>query len=174
MKLEVSICEEKTYSDIYTSEAEKLRNHLYYKCGDLVVAEDLMQEAFIKLWNKCAEVLIETVTGFLYTVSNRLFIDKIRSEKVALNFEKSQLPESNSPDPYFILRTEEFREKIETSISNLPEGQREAFLLNRIDKLTYKEIAERLEISTTAVENRMNKALLKLKTNIEEFKQYNI
>lgn len=74
---------------------------MYYKCGDLAVAEYLMQEASIKLWNKCAEVLFENVTGFLYTVSNRLFIDKIRSDKVALNFEKLRLPESNSPDPYF-------------------------------------------------------------------------
>ena len=169
-----SICEEEIYSTIYTNEAERLPNHLYYKCGDIAVAEDLMQEAFIKLWNKCAEVLLDTVTGFLYTVSNRLFIDKVRSDKVVLNFEKSHFINNNSEDPYFILRTEEFRKKLESAISNLPDGQREAFLLNRIDKLTYKEIAKRLEISTTAVEKRMTKALIKLKSSIEEIKTMNI
>lgn len=168
-----SICEEETYNNIYRNEAEKLRNHLYYKCGDFAVAEDFVQEVFLKLWNKCKDVVLETVVGFLYTASNRMFIDKIRSEKVSLKFEKKQLPQINSEDPYFQLRTEEFREKIETAISNLPDGQREAFLLNRIDKLTYKEIAVKLEISTTAVENRMSKALVRLKNTIEELHDFN-
>ena len=88
--------------------------------------------------------------------------------------QKTQILNNNSEDPHFILRTKEFREKLETAISNLPDGQREAFLLNRIDKLTYKEIAHLLEISTTAVENRMTKALIKLKSSIEELKTMNI
>ena len=111
--------------------------------------------------------------GFIYTVANRLLIDHFRAEKVALKFEKPTT-DIDHEDPYFVLRTEEFRGKIEQSISALPEGQREAFLMNRIDKLTYKEIAERLDISQTAVEKRMAKALLKLKSDIEELKKMDI
>lgn len=169
---EESVCDEQVYHDIYTAEVEKLRNHLYYKSGDLVIAEDLAQDSFIKLWKKCAEVVYETVLGFVYTVANRLLIDHFRAEKVALKFDKPKPSEIDHEDPYFVMRTEEFREKIEGVISDLPEGQREAFLMNRIDKLTYKEIAERLDISTTAVEKRMSKALLKLKSSIEEFKNF--
>jgi RNA polymerase sigma-70 factor (ECF subfamily) len=165
-----SICEQEVYSDLYRTHAGQLRNHLYYKCGDMAVAEDLVQESFIRLWNKCKEVVFDTVVGFVYTVANRLFLDKMRSEKVALKFEKSLVTQNNNEDPLYILRTDEFRVKIEGAISELPDGQREAFLLNRIDKLTYKQIAERLEISETAVEKRMTKALVKLKSKIEEFK----
>lgn len=167
-----SVCDEQVYHDIYTAEVEKLRNHLYYKSGDLVIAEDLAQDSFIKLWKKCAEVVYETVLGFVYTVANHLLIDHFRAKKVALKFDKPEQSEIDHEDPYFVMRTEEFREKIEEVISDLPEGQREAFLMNRIDKLTYKEIAERLDISTTAVEKRMSKALLKLKSSIEEFKNF--
>jgi len=134
------------------------------------VAEDIAQESFIRLWQKCADVILEKVTGFVHTVANRLFLDQVRSKKVSLRFEKDQLPQQNSEDPYYILRTEEFRERIEAVISDLPEGQREVFLLNRIDKHTYKEIAEMLGVSQTAVEKRMAKALVKLKDRIEEFK----
>ena len=51
----------------------------------------------------------------------------------------------------------------QSAISDLPEGQREVFLLNRIDKKTYKEIAEMLDISVKAVEKRMNLALQDLR-----------
>lgn len=170
----ISICEEEVYSSIYQAHAEKIRNFLYYKCGDLDKAEDLVQDAFVKLWKKCAEVIYEKVVGFLYTVSGNLFLDQVRSEKVSLKFEKSLLPQTDKNDPQFLLQTEEFRDQIERAISNLPDGQREAFLLNRIDKLTFKEIAQRLEISQTAVEKRISKALANLKERIEELKEYKI
>jgi len=53
---------------------------------------------------------------------------------------------------------------LEEAINSLPEGQREVFLLNRIEKHTYKQIAEMLDVSVKAIEKRMHKALLKLKT----------
>lgn len=169
-----SICEEKHYSALYIKDAEKLRNYIYYKCGDLDLAEDIAQESFIKLWQKCKDVIFDKASSFLFTIAHRLFIDSTRKDKVVLNFAKSQVPKSNSEDPSFILETNEFKEKIEKHISDLPDGQREVFLLNRIDKLTYKEIAKTLDISETAVEKRMAKALLKLRDQIEEFKTYKI
>ena len=53
------------------------------------------------------------------------------------------------------------------AIASLPEGQREVFLLNRMDQMTYKEIAEFLGVSQKAVEKRMHKALVKLRKTIK-------
>jgi len=64
--------------------------------------------------------------------------------------------------------------QIEEAISALLSAQREAFLLNRIDKLTYKEIAIRLDISQTAVEKRMTKALIFMKNRIEELRKFKV
>ena len=169
-----SICNDHVYDGIYREHAEKLRNFLYYRCGDIDKANDLTQEAFLRLWNKCAEVIADTVVGFLFTAARNLFLDQKRSEKVSLKFEKSQLPKVNREDPFFYLRTKEFQVKIDEAIAQLPEKQREAFLMNRIDKMTYKEIALTLRISQTAVEKRVAKALLALKKAIEEFKDYKI
>ena len=169
-----SLCNEHVYNGIYQKQVQKLRNFIYYKCGDLDMAEDITQESFVKLWLNCATVVMESVMGYLYTIANRLFIDQTRSQKVRLKFEKEPIKTSNTEDPYHQLRTEEFREALETTISDLPDGQREVFLLNRIDGHTYKEIAEMLQISSTAVEKRMAKALAKLRDRIQEFKEYKI
>ena len=171
---EESLCNEHIYNSLYQKQVEKLRNFVYYKCGDLSLAEDIAQETFVKLWTNCAKVVLESVMGYLYTIANRLFIDQTRSQKVRLKFEKEPIKTSNTEDPYHALRTEEFRELLETTISDLPEGQREVFLLNRIEGYTFKEIAEMLGVSSTAVEKRMAKALVKLRDRIQEFKEYKI
>ena len=173
MSNSVSVCDETIYSDLYRTHAKTLRNHLYYKYGDLKKAEDTVQEAFLKVWVKCSEIVYEKFASFLYTISNNLMITVLRREKVALKFEKTLIKVSHDEDPYFELRTNEFRNTLEKAISNLSEKQREAFLMNRIDKLTYKEIAERLGVSQTAVEKRIAKALLELK-NISEIKKFKL
>ncbi len=174
MKADYSLCNESVYNSVYREQAEKLRNLMYYKCGDLAQAEDLVHDSFVKLWNKCAEVIYDKVGGFLYTLANNLFLDQIRSKKVSMNFEKTLSPQNNTEDPYYQLRSDEFKKTLEDAIAGLPEGQREAFLMNRIDKLTYKEIAAQLGISQTAVEKRISKALGRLQGLIKEFESFNI
>jgi RNA polymerase sigma-70 factor (ECF subfamily) len=56
--------------------------------------------------------------------------------------------------------------KLENAISSLPERQREVFLLNRIEKKTFREIAELSNVSVKAIEKLMHKALIKLRTQI--------
>lgn len=168
------ICEENIFSNIYVSTAEHLRNYIYYKCGLLDVAEDITQLTFLKMWERCREIILGKARSYAFTVANRLFLGQVKSNKVALKFLKEKISNVNNDDPEGMLISDELRIKIETSISELPEGQREVFLLNRIDKMTYREIAVTLNVSETAVEKRMSKALLKLRDKIEEFKQYNI
>ncbi len=61
----------------------------------------------------------------------------------------------------------EYMKKYQTALANLTEGQREAFLLNRIEGKKHKEIAELLEISVKAVEKRIYGALKSLRNEIE-------
>ena len=50
----------------------------------------------------------------------------------------------------------------------MPEKQRTVFLMNRIDELKYKEIADQLELSVKAIEKRMSQALVHLKTQLKD------
>ena len=66
----------------------------------------------------------------------------------------------------FLFEEKEFMKKLQDAIAILPEKQREVFLLNRIDKMTYKEIAVLLNLSVKAVEKRMHNALIVLREKI--------
>jgi len=53
---------------IYDEYFEALRGFLYYKCGDIEIAEDLVQEVFIKVWEKRDDIEKSTVKSLLYTM----------------------------------------------------------------------------------------------------------
>jgi RNA polymerase sigma-70 factor (ECF subfamily) len=173
-KVSKSVCEENNYREVYNQNGKLIRNFIYYKCGDLSHAEDITHEAFIKLWEKCASVIITKAKSFLYTVANRIFIDSLRHKKVALNFisERSSIVDLQDPD--YLLRETEFKDILQKAISDLPENQREVFLMNRIDKMTYSEIADALDLSVKAVEKRMHLALETLKDRIKELNIHKI
>ena len=143
-----------------------IKNFLYYKCGDVALAEDLTQDVFMKVWDKREEVNQETVKSYLYTIANNMLLNKIRHDKVVLNFAEKHKDQKNAQSPEYALEEKEFKQKLEQTIGAMPEKQREVFLMNRIDELTYKEIAERLELSVKAVEKRMHGALNYLKERI--------
>ena len=69
--------------------------------------------------------------------------------------------------PPWSKKEEEFKTKLQNAIAALTEGQREVFLMNRIDGKKYKEIAEILNLSQKAVEKRMSGALKALRLQIE-------
>lgn len=161
-----SVCDSKTFDAIFASHANDLRNFLYYKYGDFEVAEDIVQESFLKLWLNCAKVTFEKSKSYLFTIASNLFIDEKRHQKVILKFQETKPISWHNESPEFILEEQEFLIKLQKTLANLPVKQREVFLLNRIDKKKYSEIAEMLKISVKAVEKRMQKALLIIKKEI--------
>jgi len=169
-----SVCEESNYRKTYGEHAVKLRNFMYYKCGDLQRAEDLMHEAFVKLWENCKKVFLEKAKSFLFTTANRLFLNEVEHDKVTLKFEKQQTSMDNRQDPQFKLEEEEFKQQLEKAIADLPESQREVFLMNRIDKMSFQEIAEIQGVSLSAVHKKMYKAMDKLKDSVEILKDIKI
>ncbi len=162
-----SVCDQPVFTDLFETHAEAVRNFIYYKCGDRDQAEDVMQEAFIKLWHHCKKVIFEKAKGFLCTVANNLFLNQVARQKVRLEYSKIPRSNKNVESPDFVMEEKEFMDKLQNAIAELPEGQREVFLLNRIDKKTYYEIAEMLDISVKAVEKRMHNALKKMRVIIK-------
>ncbi|AWH83706.1 RNA polymerase subunit sigma-70 [Flavobacterium album] len=165
------ICEELTFSNFFKSHAKTLRNYLFYKFGNEEQAEDVTQEAFIKLWENCATVPPEKAKSFLYTVANNTSLNHVAHQKVVLDFnKKSTAPVTDSQSPEFLMEEEQFKVKLQKAIAGLSEAQRSAFLLHRIDGKKYHEIAEILEISVKAVEKRIHGALQQLRKDIDNIR----
>lgn len=156
-------CKDDIFKSVFNEHGESVRNFIYYKSGNLAQAEDLMQEAFVKLWENCAKVPTEKVRSFLFKVANNFFLNQVEHKKVVLKFEKRGGSGIDKQTPEYMMEMKEFKERLELAIAALPEDQRVVFLMNRIDKKKYREIAEELGLSVKAVEKRMHKALVALR-----------
>ena len=163
MQESFNICNEREFEQQFKSVAPLLRNFLIFKFKDQLRAEDVIQEAFAVLWEKCKEVLPNQAKAFVFRVAQNQFLGGIKKDMVAQKHIPFVVKTSDHEDPAYHMEYNEFESSIQSCIDQLPDGQREVFLLNRIEKKTYAEIAELLEISVKAVEKRMHKALLKLR-----------
>ena len=163
-----NICDEQIFSQLYRKWATDLHNFVYYKYGPQVNPEDKVQEAFITLWNKCRETSVEKARSFLFTIVNNLTLNEIKHQKVVLKYQERRPREYTNENPEFLLEENEYLQKYQKALAKLPEGQRTAFLLNRVEGKRHKEIAEILGISRKAVEKRIYKALDKLRIDLGE------
>ena len=80
--MDQNVCEESLFSRIYQKWGQALFNFIRYKTKDVDQANDLVQEAFITLWDHCAEVSPDKAKSYLYTVANRKFLNQIAHLKV--------------------------------------------------------------------------------------------
>jgi RNA polymerase sigma-70 factor (ECF subfamily) len=130
-------------------------------------AEDIVQDTFLKVWEKKDEIRTDTVKALLYRIANNLFLNRIEHQNVKFKFiaEYEGNEYFNAPD--FELEMREFDRKLQNALSDLDEKNRSVFLMNRIDDLTYSQIAENLGLSVKAVEKRMGKAIAFLKERLD-------
>ena len=161
---------------------EILFNHYYSKlCTYAIifvkyqdVAEEIVQETFIRIWEKRSDIIIETTfKAYIYrSVHNYCInylksIKHIRDKQEAARIEISRQFEVNikNLDTGVIdqLVYEEFNIQFARALESLPNQCREVFLLCRNEQLTYTETAERLNISINTVKSHMKTALMKLK-----------
>lgn len=123
------------------------------------LAEDLVQDVFLQLWEKKDNIKDETVRAFLFTVAKNDFLKSTRRKKNDLKFRAGFFENTENKSPEYILEMKEFDEKLQRVISGMPEKCRTVFLMHRIDGMTYNEIAGTLKVTVKAIEKQMSKAL---------------
>ena len=81
MKLDENSCNEVTYSSLFRDLGKPVYNFIFFKCGNEAQAHDLVQEAFIKLWQNCQKVPPEKAKSYLYTVASNMFLNEVAHKK---------------------------------------------------------------------------------------------
>lgn len=158
---------QKEFKLLFDNNFEQLRDYVYFMCGNIEQAEDVAQEAFMKLWEKRTEIKKETVISYLFRIAHNIFINQTRHAKVSFNFQnQNNFQEIDNSSPEYELEFKEFDIQLQNALARLPEKIRVTFLMNRIDGLKYKEIAERMDVSIKTIEKRIQKAVSLLKKNI--------
>ncbi len=133
-------------------------------------AREIVQEVFLKIWEK--RTLIEPANnfeGFLFTIAKNLVYNKAKrriydfayKEYAALYNKQSEYATENS------VFYNELTHSVQRLCEQLPPARREVFLMSRIDGLSNKEIAGKLNTSTSNVKNQINKALRFLKAHMQ-------
>lgn len=162
-----NICKDEVFNKVFETHSKDLFNFLYYKYGADNNPHDMVQEAFIKLWNNCQKVIFDKARAFLFTVANNQMLSDLAKKKTALNYAEEKPKSYSHETPEYILEGKEYESKLETAIAELSEEQRVAFLLNRIEGKKHQEIADMLGISRKAVEKRIYTALAKLRKKVD-------
>ncbi|CAM3448176.1 Sigma-70 family RNA polymerase sigma factor [Flavobacterium longum] len=165
------LCAESVFSHFFATHIKALRNYLYFKYGNEEQANDMAQDAFIKVWENCRNIPQDKAKSFLYTVANNASLNQIAHQKVVLRYAQTGNHEhADHVNPEYMVEEDQFKDKLDKAIGSLTEAQRTAFLLNRIEGKKYHEIAEMLDISVKAVEKRISGALATLREQIEQMR----
>ncbi len=140
--------------------------------GNLADSESIVQDVFLRLWQKRKEIMItSSLQNYLFRSVKNHCINYIEHEKIKTGYQTMVIRDEADRSEYseFFL---EFglKKKIEVAIALLPEKRQEIFRLAREDGLKYREIAERLEISVKTVETQMTLALRQLRESLKEYK----
>ncbi len=138
--------------------------------GDSDAARDLAQDVFVELWKKRETLLIASLKPYLRRAVVNKTLNYIKARRIDFN-DPATMPEpaSNTPSQDENLHAADLEKIIHVAIANLPERCRLVFTLCRLEKLSHKEIAAQLDISTKTVENQMTRALLLLRQSLAPY-----
>lgn len=143
---------------LYRKYATKMYGICMSYAGDRSLAQDILQESFIKIFNKIKEFKSEgSLEGWMRRIVANTAIDHMRQKQRIQNYitEKDEVnEESTNADGYEILKTQDILEQV----SKLPEGARLVFNLYALEGFTHKEIAQKLNITEGTSKSQFNRA----------------
>ncbi|MCK3685601.1 RNA polymerase sigma-70 factor [Maribellus sp. YY47] len=133
--------------------------------------DDVLQEVFVKIWQNRKKIKTpETFNAFIYTITRNLLLNELRRQLNDQNAREEVKNRSLAGEYVFQeeVEYEELKEKIDIIVDELPERQREIFLLSRSDGLSHKEIAEKLDIKPKTVEYHITQSVRYLKHRLAD------
>ena len=121
-------------------------------------ANDIVQDAYLKLWEHKDEVELVKAKAWLFTTAYRTMLNKIKREKKTESMELE-----NFDEPYTSNNRFELKQLIDNSLDTLPELQKSIVLLRDLEGYNYKEIGEMLNLNESQVKVYLFRARKKLK-----------
>jgi RNA polymerase sigma-70 factor (ECF subfamily) len=162
--------ERNAFSELVCIHAQGVRNVIYRMCGDMQIAEDAAQEAFIQAWLHLASYRPQTpLRNWLYRIAVNAATDMLRKEKRILPNALEDLHLQDSQlGPEALYSQEERTALVQKAILSLPEASRAVLVLKEYEGMSYQEIADALEIPIGTVMSRLNYARKVLKDKLAQ------
>jgi RNA polymerase sigma factor (sigma-70 family) len=172
----------KTIENTFNREKSGLLNFIKKFVSSKEDAEDILQDVFYQFINYANIQLIEKVNSWLFKTAKNKIIDKSRKKREERFTE--QVKEDSDGEEYFTMEDfipsidltpedlfikDEFYEKFERALSELPPEQRDIFLMNEIDGLSFNEISELTGLPVNTLLSRKHCAVKQLKKKLNNY-----
>ncbi len=137
--------------------------------ADESTADDLVQESFIRLWNRRKSVdPARSVRAYLCVTIRNLALNDERRIRTRERIHSGMTPPVNAPTPDLMADAHLLQSRLQDWIRDLPERRREAFVLSRFAGLSLHEIAAVMNVSAKTVEQHITHSLKELRRRLHE------
>ena len=172
----------KTVEQTFFKEKSRLFNFIRKFVPSREDAEDILQDVFYQFISYADIELIEKVNGWLFKTARNKIIDKNRKKKTE-SFDDRVSEELDSEETFtvgdLLLRIDfspedlflkdEFNEKFEAALNELPPEQRDVFIMNEVDGISFKEISEITGLTVNTLLSRKHYAVKQLKKKLNNY-----
>ena len=157
------------FSELVRIHARGVFNVVYRMCGDALIAEDAAQETFLRAWQNLSSYRPQTsLRNWLYRIAFNAGMDMLRKEKRILPNDIEDLPLTDDrPSPESLASQKERTALVQKAILSLPDASRAVLVLKEYEGMSYREIADALDIPLGTVMSRLNYARKLLKEKLE-------
>ena len=158
------------FLQVFLSQRSQMEALVSRRVGCRATAADLVQDLFLRFWRRPL-VQVEELSTYLLRCAGNIAIDHLRSEGTRVRANEGLMAEPSDSvggEPQAALEAGNDLRHVEAAFRALPERTRQIFLLNRIHGRKYAEIAKAMDLSQSAVEKHMMRALEACKASLRE------
>lgn len=148
---------------------EGVVNVVYRMCGDANLAQDAAQDAFVRAWERLHSYRPRSpFRNWVYRIATNAALDTLRREKETVDVDG--LPLADPADgPEVSLEGREEAERVQQAVRALPPASRTVLVLREYEGLSYREIADTLDIPVGTVMSRLNYARGRLRESLASY-----
>jgi RNA polymerase sigma-70 factor (ECF subfamily) len=162
--------EEDDLERLYTRLERRLANVVYRWVWNIDEAQEIVQEAFVRLWRMRARVDLSTVEPLVYRIALNLASSRRRSKRlwqwVSLEAVRERASLARATDES--MAGEEDAARLRAAVEALPEDLRRVIVMCELSEMSYQAIAEALSIPAGTVGSRRHRALARLRQALAE------
>lgn len=140
---------------------------------DHVLAEDVTQDVFLRLWSHREEIDEARLPGWLIRVTRNACIDILRKQKLErrlmdVNTDDLEMKDSGEPTPEDTTETLDFQEQLQRALDGMTEPYRSIVILREIQEMKYEEISEALDLPLNTTKVYLHRARKMLRHQLNE------
>lgn len=158
----VAMDDSQAFATLYNRYWKKLYQTTLYYLKDTDTAEQVLQDVFVVLWKKRAQLKIDNFKAYIYVTARYHVFTHLRAAKLDpveyIEHYEEHLEQADYNIAEEKLNYNDLKVQLEESLKKLPKRCREIFWMSRIENLSNEEISVKLGISKRTVENQITQA----------------